>query len=129
MAFDNGSEEPPTMTQKSDSWLQTLGHRLTVRLVLLLGVVVFLTAVGIDSLQQASAADMPNPHPTPVTIDAAIMTRRPQTSQVAPHQGVQKSYWEFDREIANRLEHSDLTRASLTRSRLTSSHLFTRYAR
>lgn len=125
MTFDHGSEEPPSITQNASSWLKTLWHRLTVRFVLLLGILVFLTAVGFDSLQQASAADMPierlslTTHLSPST-EANHSPRVTTQQRMAP-----KTYRDFDAQTANRLGHSDLTSASMTRSRLTSSHLFT----
>lgn len=105
-----------------------LGRRLSAPLVLLLGLLVFLTAVGIDSLQQAAAADLPRqplatlqsaPRPTPPRLVA--------TSQLpAVAKEATGTYLEFDEATAQRLGHSDLLGSHLTRSRLTSSHLLLR---
>jgi len=126
MPFDHSSEEPPSINRPLNSWLKTLWHRLTVRFVLVLGIVVFVTVVGFDSLQQASAADMPREHWS--LVNAASPTA---LSDRAPHAKTQhqqmpeKSYLTFDASTAKRLSHSGLTSASMTRGRLTSSHLFT----
>lgn len=130
MTFDHSSEEPPSINHPSNSWWKTLWHRLTVRFVLLLGIVVFVTVVGFDSLQQASAADMPRERLSPVTsASPTALSDRPPHAKTQPQQMSDKSYLTFDASTASRLSHSDLTSASMTRSRLTSSHLFTSYAR
>lgn len=130
MTFDYSSEEPPSINGHLNSWLKTLWHRLTVRFVLLLGIVVFVTVVGFDSLQQASAADMPKERLSLVTaaLPSALDERAPH-AETQHQQRPEKSYLTFDATTASRLSHSDLTSASMTRSRLTSSHLFTSYAR
>ncbi|MDB9528857.1 hypothetical protein PN498_22885 [Oscillatoria sp. CS-180] len=127
MSFGIGSKNDIVESpNQHDGWV-ALWHRLTLRLVLVLGVVVFLTAVGIDSLHQAAAADMPkvsiegNPVPSAKTVNPSSAANIKQTSRA--------SYLTFDAETAHKLGHSDLTSASLTRSRLTSSHLFTPYGR
>ena len=114
-----------TTTGGTSLWLQALWRRLTVSFVLLLGVAVFLTAVGIDSLQQASAADMSSP-----TAPSGELSRAVNSSSMIEVSGTNQpttagSYLEYDLETANRLRHRVLTSASLTGSRLTSSHLFT----
>ena len=122
MAFDFGSEEP-SLTPPPPTRLQQLWHRVTVRLVLLLGIVVFFAAVGIDSLQQASAADMPTDQLRVVTMTAS--PERPSAGVTPQAEVSPSSYLDFDVETARRLGHSDLTSASMTRSRLTSAHFFT----
>lgn len=129
MTFDNGSEEPPSITQSSYYRLKRLWHRLTVRFVLLLGIVVFLTAVGVDSLQQASAADMSTERLKMVTAGSSPALDQQSSHEPKQRQVPQKSYLDFDAQTATRLSHSDLTGASMTRSRLTSSHLFTNRVR
>jgi hypothetical protein len=130
MTFDPSSEEPPSIKPSTHSQLQALWHRFTVRFVLLLGIVVFLTAVGFDSLQQASAADLPTERlGLAATAPRLALVSRSARSNAQRSQKPQKSYLSFDAATANRLSHSDLTSASMTRSRLTSSHLLTGYAR
>ena len=122
-------DEPFTHKREAQNWLAALSHRLTVRIALLIGVIVFVATVGIDSSQhQASAADMGI---TRVSASPALSTPKASPPKSAPHQAVSgetnsaATYLEFNAETAARLSRSDLTSASLTRSRLTSSHLFT----
>jgi len=129
MSVDIEPEEPLMGLSLSGRWLRVLWHRLTVRFVLVIGVLIFLTVVSIDSSrQQASAADMPavgQPTPTPLSLTA----ESPQTISHKPVSVPARTYLEFDPKTAARLSHSDLTSASMTRSRLTSAHFFTQKVR
>jgi hypothetical protein len=100
-------------------------QRLSVRLLLVLGIVVFCAAVSVDSLQQAVAADM--------AVDAIAPTNPAAVNAVSPVAASDRSdravddtgtYLEFNTETAQRLQHSDLLGPQLTRSRLTRAHLF-----
>lgn len=124
MSMEIEPEEPLTVPRVAQISTQSLWHRLAVRFVLLLGFVVFLTTVSIDSFQhQASAADMPS---SPVQVNLMSVDSTPIPSSV-PQVGTRdRTYRTFNSETAERLGHSDLTSASLTRNRLTSAHLFTR---
>ena len=100
-------------------------QRFSVPLLLVLGIVVFCAAVGVDSLQQAVAADM--------VVDAIAPTNISSLKAVSPVAASDRSdravnypgtYLEFNTETAQRLQHSDLLGPQLTRSRLTRAHLF-----
>lgn len=124
MAFGIGSENSSNI--QSYPLLTLLWRRVTVRLALVIGIVLFLTAVAIDSFHQAAAADM-----SPSVSDAFQMTtvvvEQPLPRGIEGHGAIAQppeTTWEFDAQVAHRLRHSDLTRASLTRSHLTRSHLF-----
>lgn len=123
----NGHQQPTVgsgyMTRPSD-WLKALWRRLTFGFVLLLGVAVFLTAVGIDSLQQASAADMSSATDPSRELPFAVNLSSSPEMSGANQPSTTGSYLEYDAATANRLRHRVLTSASLTESRLTSSHLF-----
>lgn len=125
MAFDIGCEEPPLPDQEPHSWLRVLWHRLTVRFVLLLGILVFLTAVGIDSLQQALAVDMSAELPNVSELSSLASSDIAAATSNSQVQAVKSTYLNFNDETARRLKHSDLVSSSMTRSRLTHSYLFT----
>ncbi|RZM75397.1 hypothetical protein [Leptolyngbya iicbica] len=98
---------------------QGLWQRLSMRLLLLLGIVVFGAAVGVDSLQQAIAADMTVDAIAPNLVSPMVGENHPDGSA-----SLAGTYLEFDAETAQRLQRSDLLSSRLTRSRLTSAHLF-----
>lgn len=95
-----------------------LYRHLTLRLALLLGIVVFVFAVSIDSFQhQASAAAIQlqgNGFPA-----LAVNVEPSKTAKVPD---LQDSYLTFNAGTAERLRHSALTTANLTRCRLTTAH-------
>lgn len=131
MQFDSQPEEP---SQFAASWFTQLRKRLALRFILLVGLAVFLTAVGFDSLHQASAADMTINRTESNAVMASMDSRiglesQPPEPSTATVTATPSSYLSFDAETATRLSHSDLTSASMTRSRLTSSHLFPRIPR
>lgn len=124
MAFGIGSENSSNI--QSYSLLALLWRRVTVRLALVIGAVLFLSVVAIDSFHQAVAADMS--HPVSERFQISAMAVEQQLSmEIEGHGAIAQppeTTWEFDAQVAHRLRHSDLTRASLTRSHLTRSHLF-----
>ncbi len=109
---------------KASRW-QVIWQRLSVRLLLFLGILVFFTAVGVDSLQQAMAADMAIEAIAPVTSSSMnsfhLELENDHAIESADRAG---TYLEFDPETSQRLRHSDLLSSQLIRSRLTSAHLF-----
>ena len=120
-AKDSVAEEAQPLSRLSRLW-----HHISVRLILLLGIVVFLTVVSIDSLQQASAAAM---HTSETDLIEMSVMSRPSVQKASsgitlPLTVSEATYLDFDAEVAQRLRYSDLTRARLTRSRLTSAYLF-----
>ena len=128
MVIDEHGAESSTGATNLQHRLRAIWHRLTVRFVLLLGVIIFLTAVGIDSFHhQASAADMGFTGVPVSTMPALKVTQNGLSAE--PSATTADTYLEFDSETAERLGHSHLTSASLTRSRLTSAHLFPQKAR
>jgi hypothetical protein len=134
MITGSETEEMPQVKQARPIWFKVLGRRLSVTLMMLLGLLVFCTAVGIDSLQQAAAADMPAQSLAPLRTTAPVAPLR-SSPLSHPRQSISKSinftgtYLEFDEATAQRLSHSDLVGSQLTRSRLTSSHLLLHNAR
>ncbi|NER78646.1 MAG: hypothetical protein F6K42_03530 [Leptolyngbya sp. SIO1D8] len=128
MAIELDVEGSSADPESSLHWLMALWRRLTLRLVLLLGVLVFLVVVSIDSLHQASAADMGI-----VSLQTATASPTDKSAQMdkkaKSRMAERPSYLEFDAEIAERLRHSDLIGASLTRSRLAGAHLLTQRVR
>jgi len=121
------AEDLPLTAPGQSPWRRQLWRRLSLPLVLLLGLFVFLTAVGIDSLQQAAAADMSGQ--SLHTAQAAAASPRWSARQVTPAQpapNLAGTYLEFSETTAKRLSHSDFVGSQLTRSRLTSSHLLLR---
>lgn len=130
MQFDRQPKEP---SQFAAPWFAQLRKRLALRFILLVGLAVFLTAVGFDSLHQASAADITinqmEPNATTASTASRIGLKAPQSESVTAAATTASSYLSFNAETATRLSHSDLTSASMTRSRLTSSHLFPRIPR
>ena len=125
MIFGNGSKESSSIAQRAYFWFRAIWQRLSVRFVLLLGLLVFLTAVGVDSLQEASAADLSTEYLGWGTAPASAVSESNSLKAKSLRRLSQKSYLEFDAAIADRLGHSDLTCASITRNRLTRAHLFT----
>ena len=124
------AEEKPSPELARPGWLKRLGRRLSVPLALLLSLLVFLTAVGIDSLQQAAAADMTRQ--STAFLQANIQQAAAQSAFVPnANRGadVTGTYLEFDETTASRLGRSDLIGSQLTRSRLTRSHLLLRSPR
>lgn len=124
MAMDD-NEEPLIGMRDAQNLIKALWQRFAVRFVLLLGVVAFIVAVGIDSFQhQASAAAIRS-----TTLEISAFSSAPSSlpdelSLVT--EASEDTYLEFDVKTAERLGHSDMVGASLTRSRLTHAHLFTR---
>jgi len=100
-------------------------QRLSVRLWLILGIVVFGAIVSVDSLQQAVAADMAVDTIAPVN-PAALNVVSAVAASDRSERAVDDTgtYLEFNTETAQRLQHSDLLGPQLTRSRLTRAHLF-----
>ena len=133
------NEESSINMRGLTNFLSVLQQRFAVRLVLLLGIIVFVTAVSIDSFQhQAVAAD--------IRTSTSELSTFPLSQKFSPdglttvssgsdrkHSGAadtypftEETYLDFDAKTAERLGHSDMLGASLTRSRLTHAHLFTR---
>lgn len=124
-------------SKKSENWLKQLLNwgswliqLIDLRLALVIGLGVFLIAVGVDSsnnyanaadLREASirTLDLAAPHPSN-TASSRVQAEAKQTDEV--------TYLEFDPAIAHRLNHSALTQAVLTGSHLTRAHLFTHTA-
>ena len=104
---------------------QSIWQRFSVRLLLVLGILVFFAAVGVDSLQQAMAADMTMSAIAPGTSSPMNSLQLELESDLV-HESVDRAgtYLEFDPKTSQRLRHSDLLSSQLTRSRLTSAHLF-----
>jgi hypothetical protein len=132
MQFDNPSEALPLCERFLSHCFEGLGQRLALRFVLVVGLVIFLAVVGIDSWHQASAADMTAaPHDVTATMESG-----PRQANVSGHQldtlairaDLAPSDWRFNVATAERLGHPDLTSARLTRSRLTTAHLFSQAA-
>ncbi|MGD1929185.1 MAG: hypothetical protein ACFB12_09750 [Leptolyngbyaceae cyanobacterium] len=125
MRHHQNSAEVAIGTAQPSLWLRSLWRRLTVSLMLLLGVAVFMTAVGIDSRQQAAAADISSATGPSREFVRTVNSNSVTAAVVSRPSSVAGSYREYDAETANRLRHGALTSASLTASRLTRSHLFT----
>lgn len=126
MTEGSEAEEMPQMARVRPSWLKVVIRRLSVPLMLLLGLFVFFTAVGFDSLQQAAAADMPGQQIAPLQTALASPSQPSPAANANAAIEVAGTYLEFDEATAQRLSHSDLIGSHLTRSRLTSSHLLLR---
>lgn len=124
MSHHQNSAAASTNVASPNLWLRALWRRLTVSFVLLLGMAVFMTAVGIDSRQQASAADMSSATEPSREFVRTVNSNSVAAVLVSHPPSVAGSYREYDAETANRLRHGALTSASLTASRLTKSHLF-----
>ncbi len=123
MPFEGDVDETNFAARSPQSWLQTLWHRVTLRLALVIGLAVFITAVAIDSFHhQASAADM-----TAITALESVATEL--ASPAAAAAATPETYLTYNPQRAERLGHSALTGASLTRCRLTTAHLFTQALR
>ncbi len=123
MTNDKGTESISSNLPSQFSWLKVVWHRFSVRLLLVLGVMIFFTVVAVDSLQPATAADMTG-QASPLR-DAAVTSSSSVVeleSADAPLD-VSGTYLEFNTETAHRLQHSDLLSPQLTRSRLTRAHL------
>jgi len=119
------AEDVPSTAPSQSPRRSQLSRQLSLPLVMLLGLFVFFTAVSVDSLQQASAADMSSQAMTTVQTPASSATGF--SSRVAPsHATVAGTYLEFNEATAHRLSHSDLVGSHLTRSRLASAHLLMR---
>lgn len=126
MVTSTDAEDIPSNTPGMSNWLGMIWRRLSVRLLLLLGVVVFLTAVGIDSFQQASAADMSGQkNAASGNVSPVLVAPWSEIEHSDTAVDITGTYLQFDAETASRLQRSDLLGPHLTRSRLTSSHLFT----
>ncbi|MBF2077235.1 MAG: hypothetical protein IGR76_01615 [Synechococcales cyanobacterium T60_A2020_003] len=109
---------PPT----SMPWMGGLGKAVRWRVALLVGIVIFAIAVGIDSFQhQASAAGMS----ADGVAEMSLTTAKIERQSFATPTSSRHTYLEYDPNTAERLSHSDLTSAMMTRSRLTSAHFFT----
>ena len=124
MSHHPNSAAASTNVAQPSLWLRPLWRRLTVSFVFMLGVAVFMTAVGIDSRQQASAADMSSATGPSQELVRTVNSSSVTATLVSHPPSVVGSYREYDAETANRLRHGALTSASLTASRLTKSHLF-----
>lgn len=128
MSLDIDTEDPVSQAANFSSRLEALLNRLSVRTVVLIGIVLFFAAVSVDSLQQALAADMGNKPLRAIALSANVETATAEAGSPASLVGrdYPESYLTFDAGTASRLSRSDLTSAHLTRSRLTSAHFFTR---
>ena len=126
----SGAEATAGKISSQFSWLKRGWQLLSVRLLLVLGVVIFGVVVAIDSLQLATAADMVGPDPVP-SRNAFVARQLPAPALENSEAALDFSatYLEFDVETAHRLQHSGLLRPQLTRSRLARAHLFTQIQR
>lgn len=126
MIFEDAEvEDIPSPASKEATWLRVLWRRLSVRLLLFLGVLVFFTAVGIDSLQQASAADMSGQSNSAWEAVPALVSSSTEMNLPESPINLSGTYLEFNAERAERLQRSHLLSSHLTRHHLTGSHLFT----
>lgn len=103
-------------------WLQGRGQVLCqiidLRLALVVGLLTFLLAVGVDSAGNAAeAATLVNPAYPPGVVVTPVAPQPATAAVVSP--GLD------DQAVARRLHHGILTSAILTNNRLTEAHFFT----
>jgi hypothetical protein len=121
------SEGFKNLCQLLANWSYWLLKLIDLRLAVVIGVGMFLMAVGVDSSgNYATAADLRQAS-VPITRTASDHPQPQPQPQVQPQSNAkaEASYLEFDPAIANRLRQGDITSASLTSSRLTKAHFFT----
>ncbi|ASC71473.1 hypothetical protein XM38_024250 [Halomicronema hongdechloris C2206] len=118
------------MDEDPSNWLSQLigrgadiSRQIGFRVACLIGVIVFLIVVSVDSAGNlAAAADLNHQGNDRVNAEsiAPAETASPQLAS-----SVQPSYVNFTPQQAERLTHGDLLRANMTRSQLTRAHFFT----
>jgi len=120
------------MDEDPSNWLQQLGglgvnasKHIGMRAALVIGVIIFLIVVSIDSAANfAAAADFSAPQPPrQESVDLAhqVQVATANPSVVRP----QPSYVDFTPQQAQRLSQGELLTARMTRSQLTRAHFFT----
>lgn len=111
------AEDLPSWRQRLTDWGYALFQVIDIRLAIVIGITVFLLAVGVDSSgNPASAADYAPSEATDFPLAAeGVSTAKTEYAT---------TYLDYDPQTASRLRHSEVTSAALTTSRLTRAHFF-----